>query len=81
MEFGDREFEKDIDEVLKINGLRFKGIRLKCRQCGEPGLAASVSLAETFGWIELKQISGPNYEGLCMSCSQLGKETGNKLPR
>jgi hypothetical protein len=67
---GDREFEQNIDEVLKANGLRFKGIRLKCRQCGEPGLAGSVSLAGTFGWIELRQISGPDYEGLCMRCGK-----------
>jgi hypothetical protein len=73
MNHGNQEFEQSIDKELQAHGLRFKGIRLKCRQCGEPALAGSVTLAETFGWIELTHIGGPNYEGLCISC---GKQKG-----
>jgi len=63
------EFKGDIERLLQAQGLKFHGIRLKCRQCGEPALAGSVALAETFGWINLEHIQGPNYEGLCISCA------------
>jgi hypothetical protein len=70
MEFGDREFEQAIEELLQAQSLSFKGIRLKCRECGDSALAGSVSLAESFGWIELKQIQGPNYQALCLNCAK-----------
>jgi hypothetical protein len=74
MDHGDREFEQRINDLLKAHGLRFQGIRLKCRRCGEPGLAGSVKLAEMFGWMDLKQIDGPNYEGICIDCGHKPQE-------
>ena len=70
MGLGNHEFEHSIDKLLKSRGLRFHGIRLKCRKCGESALARTVSLAEVFGWMELKHIHGPDYEGLCITCAK-----------
>ena len=73
MEINDDKFEEIVSQLLSAHGLRFQAIRLKCRRCGEPGLADSVGSASDFGWIDLKQITGPNYEGLCLMCGEAVK--------
>lgn len=58
------------DQLLKALGLKFQGIRLRCRRCGELAMTANVSLAEQFGWVKIVPKSGPDYEGYCITCAK-----------
>jgi hypothetical protein len=70
MKLSDEEFAFHADLMLKALGLKFQGIRLRCRNCGELAMAANVSLAQTFGWVKLRPKSGPDYEGFCLTCAK-----------
>lgn len=64
----DREFQELIEKLLQNHNRHFQGIRLHCRNCGDTAIAGTVKLAELFGWCDLVQRQGPEYEGLCLSC-------------
>jgi hypothetical protein len=55
-----------LDRLLTRLDLHFQGIALRCRRCDETAYAATVELAETFGWSALRHVKGPNYTGLCV---------------
>lgn len=65
----EREFAENINRLLIAHGRHFKGIRLRCRKCGEPAMAESVPTAELFGWAAIVHRSGPDYDGLCIGCA------------
>jgi hypothetical protein len=61
-------FKKRADRLLQRAGRTFRGIRLRCTNCGEEAFAATPQLAETFGWSKVKQVKGASYHGICVEC-------------
>jgi hypothetical protein len=68
-----KSFRKELDRLLMAHGRHFKGIALQCRHCGEPAYAATVEMAQTFGWSAIRHVKGPNYTGLCIDCGKKPK--------
>jgi hypothetical protein len=64
----EKAFIRTLNQLLQAHNRHFQGIRLRCRHCGAVAFAASTSIAETFGWSQLRQERGPNYRGLCVEC-------------
>ena len=62
------EFKKQIDRLLQASGRTFKGIHLRCDNCGEEAFAATPQAAEMFGWSQVTQLKGANYGGFCIDC-------------
>jgi len=71
-------FKKIVDQILKARGLKFKGVHLRCRRCGEQAFAASLEVAISFGgWTKLRKRDRSHCIGLCIDCSG-SKETKRK---
>jgi len=64
-----RQFMEKAEQALQAKGRHIQGIRLRCRKCGEHAVTRDVKLAQMFGWAELVQVQGPDYEGLCIDCA------------
>jgi len=63
-------FQQRVDRLLRQRGLRFQGIHLVCRSCGEEAFAASVEVARDFGgWTNLQQRTRARYTGRCIDCT------------